>query len=424
MLRKKITIVTLIASLLFIQGTFNTQVLAEDKDNLEEIQQERKKIHNDLSAQEQKINELYDDMEALNEEVSRLDVLLQEKEAKVEETTYEIETTKEDIYTLQEEIDSLNTSIEERFDLLKSRAASYQKSGGLINYIEVIFGSQSFGDFLSRVTAVNQVMDSDAALMEQLEADMKLVEAHQHSTLEKLNELDQMYEEQEAERALIKQEKEQQETAKASLNDKRKELVAYVEQLEGEDTRLKTMEDTVKQEIAAAEAAERERQEKIKAAAAEKVKQEEQARVAAAKKKNVEKKEEQKESEPVQVKKEEPVADKPEAKPTPTPTPKSEPSQPDKKSFTVTATAYTADCNGCSGTTSTGIDLKANPNAKVIAVDPSVIPLGSIVHVEGYGHAIAGDTGSAIRGNKIDVFVPTKKQATSWGVRTVKVTIQ
>lgn len=408
----------MIASLLFIQGTFHLQVHASGKGDLEEIQQERKEIQNNLSAGEQKINELYDDMKALNEEVNRLEDLLQEKEAKVEEITYEIETTKEEIHTLQAEIDRLNASIEERFDLLKTRASSYQKSGGLINYIEVIFDSQSFGDFISRVTAVNQVMDSDAMLMEQLEDDMELVEAHQHSTLEKLNDLDQMHEAQEAERAQIEQEKQQQETVKASLNDKREELVAYVEQLEGEDTRLKTMEDTVKKEIAAAEAAERERQEEIKRAAAEKAKQEEQAQAAVVKTKTVEKKEEQKESKPVQVKKEEPAVNKPESKPTP------KPSEPDNKSFTVTSTAYTADCNGCSGVTSTGIDLKANPNAKVIAVDPSVIPLGSIVHVEGYGHAIAGDTGSAIRGNKIDVFVPTQKQATNWGVRTVKVTIQ
>nr|WP_204559244.1 G5 and 3D domain-containing protein [Bacillus mesophilus] len=93
------------------------------------------------------------------------------------------------------------------------------------------------------------------------------------------------------------------------------------------------------------------------------------------------------------------------------------------KEFTVSSTAYTAYCNGCSGITSTGINLKANPNAKVIAVDPSVIPLGTKVYVEGYGYAIAGDTGSAIRGNKIDVFFATKSQAYSWGRKTVKIKI-
>ncbi|MGM7634600.1 LysM peptidoglycan-binding domain-containing protein [Bacillus sp. Hm123] len=93
------------------------------------------------------------------------------------------------------------------------------------------------------------------------------------------------------------------------------------------------------------------------------------------------------------------------------------------QSMTVTATAYTAQCNGCSGVTATGIDLNANRNAKVIAVDPNVIPLGSKVHVEGYGTAIAGDTGGAIKGNKIDLHVPTKAEANQWGVRTVNITI-
>jgi len=93
------------------------------------------------------------------------------------------------------------------------------------------------------------------------------------------------------------------------------------------------------------------------------------------------------------------------------------------KEFYVVATAYTAYCNGCSGVTSTGINLRANPDAKVIAVDPSVIPLGSKVYVEGYGYAIAGDTGSAIKGNKIDVFFPDKSSAYRWGVKRVKVRV-
>lgn len=91
--------------------------------------------------------------------------------------------------------------------------------------------------------------------------------------------------------------------------------------------------------------------------------------------------------------------------------------------ITVEATAYTASCEGCSGITKTGVDLKANPDAKVIAVDPSVIPLGSKVYVEGYGYATAEDIGGAIKGNRIDVFVPTQSGALQWGRKTVKVTI-
>lgn len=93
------------------------------------------------------------------------------------------------------------------------------------------------------------------------------------------------------------------------------------------------------------------------------------------------------------------------------------------KEIFVTSTAYTANCSGCSGTTATGLNLHANPNSKVIAVDPRVIPLGTKVHVEGYGYAIAADTGGAIKGNKIDVFFPSKQTAMNWGRKKVKIKI-
>lgn len=93
------------------------------------------------------------------------------------------------------------------------------------------------------------------------------------------------------------------------------------------------------------------------------------------------------------------------------------------KTIRVSATAYTAYCTGCSGVTATGINLRKNPNQKVIAVDPRVIPLGSKVWVEGYGEAIAGDTGGAIKGNKIDLYMKTKNEAYKWGRRTVTIKV-
>jgi len=93
------------------------------------------------------------------------------------------------------------------------------------------------------------------------------------------------------------------------------------------------------------------------------------------------------------------------------------------KELIMEATAYTASCEGCSGITATGINLKENPNAKIISVDPTIIPLGSKVYVEGYGEAIAGDTGGAIKGNKIDVFIPSQQDAINFGVKQLKVTI-
>ena len=121
-------------------------------------------------------------------------------------------------------------------------------------------------------------------------------------------------------------------------------------------------------------------------------------------------------------------APEPETVPAPASEPASAPTEPTNsepagKEITVEATAYTAECEGCIGITKTGVDLNANPDAKVIAVDPSVIPLGSKVYVEGYGYATAEDTGGAIKGNRIDVFVPEQNDALQWGRKDVKVTI-
>ncbi|MBM7650314.1 uncharacterized protein YabE (DUF348 family) [Bacillus ectoiniformans] len=93
------------------------------------------------------------------------------------------------------------------------------------------------------------------------------------------------------------------------------------------------------------------------------------------------------------------------------------------RELVVTSTAYTAHCSGCSGITATGLNLIANPGMKVIAVDPSIIPLGSKVYVEGYGYAVAGDTGGAIKGHKIDVFIPSQSGAKSWGRKQVRIKV-
>ncbi|WP_280771033.1 peptidoglycan-binding protein [Salipaludibacillus daqingensis] len=93
------------------------------------------------------------------------------------------------------------------------------------------------------------------------------------------------------------------------------------------------------------------------------------------------------------------------------------------KVMTMEATAYTAYCEGCSGITYTGLDLRNNPHKKVIAVDPNVIPLGSKVYVEGYGEAIAGDIGGAIKGHRIDLFMPDRDDALEFGRKDVEITV-
>lgn len=87
--------------------------------------------------------------------------------------------------------------------------------------------------------------------------------------------------------------------------------------------------------------------------------------------------------------------------------------------ITMEATAYSAQQPSLSNYTSLGNRAVYG----VVAVDPNVIPLGTWVYVEGYGKALASDTGGAIKGNKIDLCYNTVKECYSFGRRDVKVYI-
>lgn len=89
------------------------------------------------------------------------------------------------------------------------------------------------------------------------------------------------------------------------------------------------------------------------------------------------------------------------------------------KQISAKVTAYTPYDAGCNGVTATGAAAKEG----VIAVDPSVIPLGTKVYIPGYGVAVAADTGGAIKGNRIDVCFSTKADAYNWGVKNLSVYI-
>lgn len=91
------------------------------------------------------------------------------------------------------------------------------------------------------------------------------------------------------------------------------------------------------------------------------------------------------------------------------------------KSMKVKATAYSSVGNAY---TASGMATKRDPNGySTIAVDPRVIPLGTKLYVEGYGYAIAADTGGAIKGNIIDVFFRSESEAVRWGVKYVNIYI-
>ncbi|MBA3347058.1 MAG: 3D domain-containing protein, partial [Actinobacteria bacterium] len=97
------------------------------------------------------------------------------------------------------------------------------------------------------------------------------------------------------------------------------------------------------------------------------------------------------------------------------PTPTKAPSAPAAGQMTVEAVGYSLP-----GHTASGLPVGHG----IVAVDPSVIPLGTRLYVPGYGVAVAADTGGAVRGAMIDLWFPTTAAALNWGRRTVVITIR
>ena len=84
------------------------------------------------------------------------------------------------------------------------------------------------------------------------------------------------------------------------------------------------------------------------------------------------------------------------------------------RTLTVVATGYSL-----TGNTSTGVPVGYG----IVAVDPSVIALGTKMTIPGYGEGVAADTGGAVAGARIDLWFPTVAEALAWGTRTVTVTL-
>ena len=108
-----------------------------------------------------------------------------------------------------------------------------------------------------------------------------------------------------------------------------------------------------------------------------------------------------------------PAADRPAQAGDPAPALPAAPTQ-GGRTLVVSATGY-----ALPGHTATGMPVGWG----IVAVDPSVIPLGTRMTIPGYGEAVAADTGSAVRGADIDLWFPTLGQALAWGRRTVTITL-
>ncbi|MDU5333120.1 3D domain-containing protein [Enterococcus sp.] len=364
------------------------------------IARQSDKISGELQIALNDVNEKYQEVNVIRTKIS-------ENEATLEKTKAEITATEQ--------------KIEQRKEAIAERMKAAQVSGSTDRSINALLEAKDLGEFLNRAFAMSVIQNAEKTKVASLgEAKDKLTElkATQEKTQAQLKQDSQNLE---AESTKLD---EKMANLKQELADNKTSLEKISQDKEVEKARqaaAKAQAEKAEKEAKAAEAAKAMEAEKASQAAAaqaqEKAKAEAEASSQAASQASA------------QSSKPSSSSSSSQQQSTTTSEPaKTEPAQPAPSTPTTTGRTMQMESTGysCAESVNTfftamGIDLRQNP--QVVAVDPSVIPLGSMVEVSGYGIAIAGDTGGAIKGNIVDVHFPTVEQCIQWGRRTVTVTV-
>lgn len=341
----------------------------------------------------------------LDAEVGKLNNEIEEINTKLEKNNTEIKNAEAEIENINKKIESSQVEIKEREDLMSNRIRSMYKSNMAADTIYYILTSESIFDLFSRIDAISKIISVDKDMIaeinkkkEDLVNDSKKIEERQ----EDLKKLSASIENDLAE---VNKKKEEQESLLAKLNEEKDSLMSIIEANEvnlvsntiaivdssNSISKLKDALNTLtgllpqlnsSYAISLVEDAISNAEYKISTLEIEEnsLSQENNNSGSSSGENNGT-------------------------------------SSDYLATYSMSATAYTGH-----GLTALGLKPVRDPNGlSTVAVDPKVIPLGSKVYVEGYGYAIASDTGGAIKGNKIDLYFNSLEECYSFGRRTVTV---
>lgn len=388
---------------------------AASADTLEVIQEQQEQKHQEISSLQKEVNTVLEEVSELSLKLAELDQDISDKEEEIAQTEQEV--------SAQEEV------VAARLDQARTRLQSLQLNETTQNMVLTILDSESLSDLFNRALVIVRLTDA---------SNQQIVQAE-----EEVQQLVDLQDQLKDSQLSLKDSRSEAVAQKEVFDEKVASLQALIKENESELTVLVEKEAA---EVARIEEARRAAREAADRAAAEKEAEERAAAQRATARATAERNNASDEgttsssSSNSSAEAAEPAANqtasassssnnasnsqpsKPASQPKPEPSkPEPSSSQSTGRTMQVQATGYSTRQPSLSTHTATGIDLRVNP--RVIAVDPSIIPLGTMVEVEGMGVYIAGDTGGAIKGNIIDIHFQTVAEALQWGRRNVNIRI-
>jgi len=236
-----------------LTGFPDTTAMAESIGELEqkskEIQNKQEGIRNELNQTEAQLNEISAEKAQVNAEINRIDLAIGDTTAKITEKNQQIEEKNIEIAQLNKEIDVLVERIKTRNELLKDRARSYQESGGMVSYIEVLVGAESFSDFIDRVGAVAVILEADQDILAEHKADKEALEQKQAQVEKDLSELEAMRAELAKLQADLNVQKEEKNQLMASLLQEEAQVNELKMSLEEQNENLAAQDSAVQKAI-------------------------------------------------------------------------------------------------------------------------------------------------------------------------------
>jgi peptidoglycan hydrolase CwlO-like protein len=216
-----------------------------ESSSLSQVKQERSETQAGIVNANQENEKIQEELAKLIEQTKRVDKAITDNNSKMEEIKIKIEAAKTEISQTEDEIAELEESIKNRTEILKQRAISYQHSGGNVEYIDVLVGSDSFSDFLSRAIAVGKIVEADRNIMEQQEADQTTLKEKQALKLNTLADLTNMKIELEGMHAQALEQKEQNDKLKEQLESKATATQAAIDSLKQKERSLASEEANI-----------------------------------------------------------------------------------------------------------------------------------------------------------------------------------
>ncbi|MDM1000457.1 3D domain-containing protein [Clostridium perfringens] len=360
-----------------------------------------------------KYSQLDNEVISLNSQVSKLNNEIEDLNAKLEDNKAKMKDTEENLKETESKVSTLKTEIDEKQSVLGKRMRSMYKSKDSMNPVVFLLKSEDLSDLITRIDALARVTALDKNLIQSLDeqkdslnSDIKKLERDKAklkelkaSTEESLKTLDSKKIE---EQKKIDELNKQKEAVLEVIKENEMSLISHSVSVINSSSSINELESAVST-----------LNQLIPQLNIDSVKEAANNSVQAAKNKIESLKAEE-------AKKAEEAAKNNAANSSNTTSSNNSSSQPSsdgkyKKTLSMEATAY-------SGGTLTAMGLKPvrDPGGiSTIAVDPSVIPLGSKVYIPGYGYAIASDTGGVIKGNIIDLYMNSHDECISWGRRQV-----